>query len=88
MLKATSARRSRSKVAALIGHQGRRLRAAPFSFPRLADMERKRETIRYRRLISRCEHWRKAADIRAFVAAVEASALASRDTEALTTWKL
>jgi hypothetical protein len=55
---------------------------------RLADRERKRETIRYRHLISHSEHWRRAADIRTFVAAVEASPLASGDTEAFATWKL
>jgi hypothetical protein len=54
---------------------------------RLAEMERKRETIRYRRLISDCENWRRAADICAFVAAVEGSQLASSDAEAFATWK-
>lgn len=38
-----------------------------------AEMERKRETIRYRRLLSQSENWQMAADIRAFVAAVEAN---------------
>ena len=49
---------------------------------RLAEMERKREKIRYRRLIGNCEDWRRAADIRAFVAAVEESPLASNDAGA------
>jgi hypothetical protein len=53
---------------------------------RLADMERKRGTVRYRRLIGDCEDWRRAADIRAFVAAVEESPLAS-DAGAFTAWK-
>jgi hypothetical protein len=55
---------------------------------RLAEMERKRETIRYRRLIDYCEDWRRAADIRAFFAVVEASPLASRDADAFARWKL
>jgi hypothetical protein len=55
---------------------------------RLAEMERKRETIRYRRLIGNCEDWRTAADIRAFVAAIEASPLGGRNTEAFAGWKL
>jgi hypothetical protein len=50
-------------------------------------MERKRETIRYRRLISDCEDWRRAADIRALVTAVEGSQLARNDAEAFATWK-
>jgi len=54
----------------------------------LAEMERKREKIRYRRLIGDCEDWRKAADIRDFVATVEASPFASKDKEAFTRWKL
>ena len=55
---------------------------------RLAEMERKRETIRHRRLSGDCEDWRRAADIRAFVAAIEASPLASRDKEAFASWTL
>lgn len=54
---------------------------------RLAEMERKREKIRYRRLIGHCEDLRRAADIRAFVAAVETSPLASKNAEAFATWK-
>jgi hypothetical protein len=52
------------------------------------EMERKRETIRFRRLLSHCENWRAAADIRALVAAVEASALPSQDGEKFAAWKL
>ncbi len=55
---------------------------------RLAEMERKREKIRYSRLIGDCEDWRRATDIRACVAAVEASDLARKDAEAFATWKL
>ncbi len=55
---------------------------------RLAEMERKRETIRYRHLVGDCEGWRRAADIRAFVAAVEAGPLASKDVETFAGWKL
>lgn len=54
---------------------------------RLAEMERKREKIRYRRLIDNCEDWRRANDIRAFVAGVEESPLASIDAGAFTAWK-
>jgi hypothetical protein len=50
-------------------------------------MERKREKIRYRRLIGNCEDWRRANDIRAFVAGVEESRLASIDAGAFTAWK-
>jgi hypothetical protein len=50
-------------------------------------MERKREKIRYRRLIGNCEDWRRAADVRAFVAAVEGSPLASSDSGAFMAWK-
>ncbi len=55
---------------------------------RLAEMERKRETIRYRRLISSCKDWRRATDIRAFAAAVEATPLASTSAESFARWKL
>lgn len=55
---------------------------------RLAEMERKREEIRYGHLIGHCKDWRRAADIRAFVAAVEASLLARKDAEAFAKWKL
>lgn len=51
------------------------------------EMERKRETIRFCRLRGHCEDWRAAADIRAFVAAVEASSLASAHAEKFTAWK-
>ena len=54
---------------------------------RLAEMDRKRETIRVRRLISYCDNWRTAADIRTFVAAVEASPLASAEAELFASWK-
>jgi hypothetical protein len=54
---------------------------------RLAEMERKREKIRYRRLIGNCEDWRRIADIRAFVAAVEESPLASNDAGVFMAWK-
>lgn len=54
----------------------------------LAEMERKREKIRYRGLIGDCGDWRKAADIRAFVATVEASPLASSNADAFAKWKL
>lgn len=55
---------------------------------RLAEMERKRETIRFRRLVSHSENWRAAADIRAFVTAVEGSAPASSDPETFAAWKV
>lgn len=54
---------------------------------RLAEMERKRETIRFRRLISHCDNLRVAADIRALVAAVEASSLAAEKAEEFRAWK-
>lgn len=50
-----------------------------------AEMERKRETIRYRRLLSQSENWQTAADIRAFVAAVEDTPLAN--SERFCAWK-
>jgi hypothetical protein len=52
---------------------------------RRAEMEQKRETIRFRRLIAYCDDWRTAADIRGLAAAVEASPLAS--TEKFGVWK-
>jgi hypothetical protein len=52
-----------------------------------AEMERKREAIRFRRLINHCDNWRTAADIRAFAAAVEASALAAEKPEEFQVWK-
>jgi hypothetical protein len=52
-----------------------------------AEMQRKRETIRSRRLIEHCGNWRKASDIRAFVAAVEASAPAAENLEGFAGWK-
>ena len=51
----------------------------------LAEMERKRETIRLRRLLSYCGNWRTSADVRAFVAAVELSPRAS--AEEFASWK-
>lgn len=54
----------------------------------LAEMERNREKIRYRRLIGDCEDWRKAADIRTLVATVEANLFSSKDKEAFIRWKL
>jgi beta-galactosidase/beta-glucuronidase len=53
----------------------------------LAEMERKREKIRYRRLVGDCENWRRAAEIRTFVAAVEASPLASKHAAGFAAWK-
>jgi len=50
-----------------------------------AEMERKREIIRVRRLISYCDNWRTAADIRAFVAAVELGPHAA--AEEFASWK-
>ena len=52
---------------------------------RRAEMERKRETIRYRRLLSQSQNWQTAADIRAFVAAVESTLLAN--SERFYAWK-
>jgi hypothetical protein len=52
-----------------------------------AEMERKRETVRFRRLISHCDNWRAACDIRALVAAVEGSALAAEKPEEFRAWK-
>ncbi len=54
---------------------------------RQAQMERKRETIRFNRLLGYGKGWRMAAEIRAFVAAVEASSLAADDAEQFATWK-
>jgi hypothetical protein len=51
------------------------------------EMERKRETIRFRRLLAHCETWRTAAEIRAFVAAVEATPLASSEAGEFAGWK-
>jgi len=51
------------------------------------EMERKRETIRYRRLLRSCEEGKRAADIRALVAAVEASPRAAQYPEIFADWK-
>ena len=50
-------------------------------------MERKRETIRFNRLLGHCKNWRTAAEIRAFVAAVEVSRGAADSSEQFATWK-
>jgi hypothetical protein len=55
---------------------------------RLAQMERKRETIRFNRLLGYSKNWRAAAEIRALVAAVEASSRATNDAEQFATWKI
>jgi len=52
-----------------------------------AEMARKREPIRFRRLISHCENWHMAADIRAFVAAVEENDHALENRESFKVWK-
>lgn len=52
---------------------------------RRAEMERKRETIRYRRLLSQSQNWQTSSDIRAFVAAVENTPLAN--SERFSAWK-
>jgi hypothetical protein len=54
---------------------------------RLNEMERKREMIGYRRLLSHCEDWRTAAELRAFVTAIEMSPLASTNLEQCIAWK-
>ena len=51
-------------------------------------MECKRETIRYRRLLDQCENWRASAEIRAFVAAVEADTVVATRTERFADWKV
>lgn len=51
------------------------------------EMERKRETIRYQRLLDQCKNWRASAEIRAFVAAIEADPLVLEHAEHLTEWK-
>jgi hypothetical protein len=51
------------------------------------EMDRERETIRFRRLLGHCEGWHTARDIRAFVAAVETSPLASSHAEEFAAWK-
>ncbi len=53
---------------------------------RRAEMERKRETLRYRRLLSQSQNWQTAADIRAFVTAVESTPLAN--SERFNAWKI
>jgi hypothetical protein len=52
-----------------------------------AEMARKREAIRFRRLLEDCADWRRAADIRVFVAAVGASPLATRDPDSFVAWE-
>jgi hypothetical protein len=54
---------------------------------RLNEMERKREMIRYRRLLSHCGDWRTAAELRAFVTAIVMSPLASTNLEQFIAWK-
>lgn len=58
---------------------------------RQREMERKRETIRYRRLLRSSDEGKRAADIRALVAAVEASSRAaespSRNRTAAAVWR-
>jgi hypothetical protein len=54
---------------------------------RQIEMERKRETIRFRRLLGHCENWQTAAELRAFVAAMETSPLACRNPERYAEWK-
>ncbi|MCB1380914.1 MAG: hypothetical protein KDK89_21480 [Alphaproteobacteria bacterium] len=54
---------------------------------RRAQMNRKREVIRFRRLVSHSENWRLADDIRAFVSAVEQSKLAGAQAEDFSNWK-
>lgn len=54
---------------------------------RQSQMEHKRQTIRFNRLLDCCKDWRTAAEIRAFVAAVEASPRATSDVEQFATWK-
>ena len=53
---------------------------------RRVEMERKRETIRYRRLLDQCKNWRTSAEIRAFVAAVEATPRIAMHTERFAEW--
>lgn len=50
-------------------------------------MDRKRETIRFNRLVNYSKNWRTAAEIRAFVAEIEVSPRAATDEEQFTTWK-
>ena len=54
---------------------------------RRVEMERKRETIRYRRLLDQCKNWQVSAEIRTFVAAVEATPLIAMHTERFAEWK-
>jgi hypothetical protein len=54
---------------------------------RRAEMERKRETIRLRRLMDYCEDWRAAANIRTLVAAVAAAPLSAAHHERFAEWK-
>lgn len=54
---------------------------------RRAEIEQKREMILFHRLIAYCDDWRKASNIRAFVAVIGASPLAAADTEQFATWK-
>lgn len=54
---------------------------------RRAEMERKRETIRFDRLLGHCRNWRTAAQIRAFVAAIESGPLPEANSERFAEWK-
>jgi hypothetical protein len=52
-----------------------------------AELERKREAIRFRRLVAHCENRRVASDIRELIEAVERSALATENPEQFADWK-
>jgi hypothetical protein len=51
------------------------------------ELERKREAIRFRRLVAHCDNRRIAADIRELVASVERSLLATGNAEQFSGWK-
>jgi hypothetical protein len=53
---------------------------------RRKEMERKRETIRFHRLLNHCENWDTAARIRGLVASIENSDQ-SKDAERFMAWK-
>lgn len=52
-----------------------------------AEKERKREVVRARRLVSYCEDWKLACDVRASIAAVETCPLAAEKAEEFAAWK-
>lgn len=54
---------------------------------RRIEMERKRETIRYHRLLGHCKNRQTATDIRAFVTTTDASPLAAANPERHAAWK-